>query len=69
MKFLKWIFLVVGIVVAVLCVYLINKNGVPTFGTWNECDIYCTKQDGAFCPQDWKPGEPFNCIPAIKPQE
>ncbi len=59
---LKWIFAVVAVVVAGLCIYLINKNGVPTFGSWNQCDIYCTKQDGAFCSPAWKPGQPFNCV-------
>lgn len=31
--------------IAVLAVYTINKNGVPTFGNWEACDKVCVAKN------------------------
>lgn len=45
-KYLKWVFAGVGVLIAVLAIILITRNGVPTLGTWTDCDRLCQSKGG-----------------------
>jgi hypothetical protein len=45
--------LVVVLTIGALCVYTINKNGVPGYGKRTKCDAYCLAQPGS--PMSGKP--------------